>query len=200
MSEKEGNVHQVGTIDSVVHHKKVIFLDNNILAWSGHLEIFKELIRKSIKCGFNQGLDVRLVTEENAELLSQINWLGEYIFAFDYLKNEKSINRGLKILKKYILKKWQLKFYLYCHPDMDIKNDVLYRIDWCRYNQVLPYLMRDISCWGNKKQFLYTDLAAWCNQPGVFKQIEAFEDFIIKRHLGNLKRAYMILELYNKEL
>lgn len=193
--QKEGGIHQVSTVDNIIKHKKVKFLDNNILAWKQHKEILQELVDKGkkIKCQFNQGLDMRLINDENAQLLSKINYLGEYIFAFDDIRYETIINAKLKILKKYINKDWKMKFFIYCHPKMDIKNDVYHRILWCKENKVLPYLMRDISCWESKNNKVYVDLAAWCNQPGLFKKMD-FNTFLTKRHPSNKNRVNTVSE------
>lgn len=199
--KKEGNIHKADDIDSIVKHNKVKFLDNNILSYPGHKEILKEIIDKKIKCQFNQGLDIRLINEENAELLSKINYIGEYIFAFDQIENENLINKKLEIVKKYIKKDWRLKFFIYCHPNMDLQKDVLYRIKWCMKNKVLPYLMRDISCWDSKYNHFYIDLTAWCNQPAFFKKT-SFQIFMQKR-TNNKERRKRSIELFgdweNKE-
>jgi len=184
--QKEGFIHQVNTIDNIVRHKKIKFLDNNILAFDKHIDILKELVDKKIRCQFNQGLDIRLLTEENAKLLSELNYLGEYFFAFDNIKDTDIINNKFKIIKRYITKDWRIKFFLYAHPDMDIVNDILFRIRWCKINKVLPYLMRDINCWNSKNNNLYIDLAADCNQPSIFKKM-TFEQFMQKR-TKNIKR------------
>jgi len=186
---KEGMIKIVDSVDNIVKHKKVKFLDNNILAYSEHKAILKELVNKKIRCQFNQGLDIRLITEDNAELLSDLNYLGEYIFAFDNIEDEKIINHKLKIVKQFIIKNWKLKFFIYTHPDMDLKNDVLYRIKWCKENKVLPYIMRHRSCWGSEHQDFYTDLSAYGNQPSLFKKM-CFDEFLEKRHTNKERIAY----------
>ncbi|NLZ30993.1 MAG: hypothetical protein GX885_09680 [Methanomicrobiales archaeon] len=155
----------------------------------------QELINKKIKCQFNQGLDIRLINERNALLLSKLKYIGEYIFAFDDVKNKKVIENKLAIVKKYITSDWRLKFYLYCHPSMDIKNDVVYRVEWCRENKVLPYLMRNRSCWESDYKGFYIDLCAWCNQPHLFKKM-TFEEFMQKR-TKNVNRIETNIKLYN---
>jgi radical SAM superfamily enzyme YgiQ (UPF0313 family) len=81
--KKEGYIKQVSTIDNIVKFKLTKFLDNNILAFDGHKNILSELVDKKIRCQFNQGLDIRLLDNDNAKLLSQMNYFQEYIFAFD---------------------------------------------------------------------------------------------------------------------
>lgn len=180
VQQKEGKLRQVANVDDIVRHKKVKFLDNNFLALPNHVELLKELIAKKIKCQFNQGLDIRLVTEENAKLLSELNYSGEYVFAFDHLSLKPIVEKNLVILKKYIPHDWRIKFFIYCHPDLDIPCDVYYRILWCKKNKVLPYLMRHESCWKSEEKTTYSDFSAWCNQPGIFKH-HTYEEFCKKR-------------------
>lgn len=179
--QKEGQISLYRHPEYIVKHKKVYFLDNNILAYPHHIAILEYLRDNNIRCQFNQGLDIRLINDNNAKVLSEINYIGEYYFAFDNINSKQIIEEKLKILKKYITKDWKIKFFLYCHPDMSIKEDVMVRINWCKEHKYLPYLMRDESCFSNKNNKVYTDLAAWCNQPNLFKKL-SFEIFMIKRH------------------
>ena len=194
--KKEGNLYFESSVEDIIKHKKVKFLDNNILAYDKHKEILQKLIDKKIRCQFNQGLDIRLIDEENAKLLSQMNYLGEYIFAFDNIGIKNIIESKLKILKKYISKDWKIKMFIYCHPNMNIKDDLLFRIKWCYNNKVLPYLMRDVSCWDSKHRNFYIDLCAWCNQPSLFKKL-SFREFMLKR-TKNVERQKESTEIFEQ--
>ena len=48
-------------------------------------------------------------------------------------------------------------------------------------NKCLPYLMRHIDCWKSEFSDFYVDIAAYCNQPALFKKL-SFENFLEKRH------------------
>ena len=113
-------IRQVATVEEIVKHKEVKFLDNNFLALENHKDILKELIEKNIRCQFNQGLDIRLLDKENSNLLSRLNYLGEYIFAFDNWKELKLIQSKLPLLTW--LKPFQGKFYVYVHPKMALEE------------------------------------------------------------------------------
>lgn len=176
--EKEGNIHLVSSIDVIVKHKKVQFLDNNILAYEKHIDILKELKDKKIKCRFSQGLDIRLLTKENSNLLSELNYFGDYTFAFDDIRYMDLINKKIELLKWR--KPYQIKFYIYVSDKMKI-CDTVDRIAWCKKNQFLPYVMRDINCYNSDINYFYTDLAAWCNQPALFKKMD-FNEFLKIRH------------------
>lgn len=177
--KKEGKIRPVGSIESIVKHKKVVFLDNNILAYDGHLEVLRKLGHIGIRCQFNQGLDIRLLTQENSEALSRLNYIGEFVFAFDDFSYKNIVSEKLKLLSWR--KDWQIKFFIYISPEMKI-SETIYRIEWCRENKCLPYIMRDIRCFNDGRRDFYTDLAAYCNQPGFFKNMD-FDAFLHKRHV-----------------
>ena len=177
----EGNIIQVSTIDKIVKHSKVKFLDNNFLALPNHEELLNELIDKNIKCQFNQGLDIRLVTESNSKLLSQLNYFGEYIFAFDNITYKQNIKKQLKLLNWR--KPFNFKFFVYIHPDMNLK-ETKERILWLKRNKCLPYIMRDVTCWSSEYEKFYTDLAGYCNQVFAFKKL-SFIKFLKRRHTSN---------------
>ena len=192
--KKEGKLRQVATVKEIIKHDKVKFLDNNFLALPNHESILKELVDMQIKCQFNQGLDIRLVTKRNSKLLSILNYIGDYLFAFDDISYLNSIECGVALLKWR--KPWQLKFFVYVHPKMKLDN-IIKRIMWLRKEKCLPYIMRDLSCWGSKYESFYTDLAAWCNQPNLIKTMP-FEEYIQKRHPRNKDRIKYSTTLYKK--
>lgn len=191
----EGKLLAYNTVESIVKHKKVKFLDNNILAYPDHMEVFRWLLdHPDIKVEFNQGLDFRLVNDENLDALSRLNYMGEYIFAFDDPKYQPLLERKLKIIKQYIPKPWKIKFYIYIHPSMSI-GQMIERAEWCREHECLPYIMRDVACWDSENKGFYADYAAYCNQPGFFKTL-TFEEFMRRRQKTEANKARNI-EIYN---
>jgi len=193
--EKEGSCRKGEPLEMIVQHKKVKFLDNNFLGYKFAKQLLLEIISSEIKCQFNQGLDIRILNNDTAYLISKINHLGEYYFAFDKISDEQLITEKLNLFKKYIHTDWACKFFLYCHPDMDIVNDIHHRLDWCKSNKVLPYLMRDKTCFSSSNTNLYTDIAAWANQPGLFKNM-SLKEFLAKRHSSNEVRNIKSAELF----
>ena len=191
----EGKLVRYSQIDDVVKHKKVKFLDNNILAYDKHMEVLQELIDKKIRCQFSQGLDFRLINEENAEAISKLKYIGDYVFAFDDLKYQPLLEEKFKIIKKYMPKDWKVKFYVYQNRDMSI-GDLIKRVEWCRANKCLPYVMRDANCWDSEYRNFYIDYACYCNQPSFFKKVD-FETFLHIRH-KNVNRISETLDIYNK--
>lgn len=190
----EGDLKEYNTIESIVKHKKVKFLDNNILAYDKHMEVFQWCLdHPEIKVEFNQGLDFRLVNDENLEALSKLNYMGEYIFAFDEPKYQPLLEKKLVLMKKWISKPWKLKFYIYYHPSMDLQQ-LFERVEWCRSHECLPYVMRDITCWDCEIKDFMIDYTAYCNQPNMFKKL-TFGEFLIKRKV-NEERRIQNLKIY----
>lgn len=179
--EKEGYIKKVSSVDKIVKHKTVKFMDNNFLAYEGHKEILKELVDKKIRCQFNQGLDIRLIDKENSGLLSRLNYMGEYIFAFDSWNYKELIEEKLLLLGWR--KDWQLKFFVYVHPSMN-SGETRKRIMWLKERLLLPYIMRDISCWNSEFSDFYINIASYCNQVHVFKKLD-FNLFLEKRHTSS---------------
>jgi len=193
--KKEGYIHKVADVENIVRHKKVKFLDNNILAFPEHKEILTELVQKNIKCQFNQGLDIRFLDYENSVLLSKMNYLDAYFFAFDNWKYKTLIEKKLPLLSW--IKTDRLKFFVYVSPYMPL-SDTIKRIVWLKENHCIPYIMRDISCWNSIYSDFFVDLASYCNQVHIFKKMD-FPTFLQKRHKNNF-RISNNTNLWNKNL
>lgn len=161
---------------------KIMLLDNNFLALPTKkcIELLNQLKKTGKKITFKQGLDFRLLTPEKAKLLSELNYDGEYIFAFDNPKDIEIIKKNLKIWKP-LVNDWQTKFYVLVGFASDLKED-LKRVYFLRENKCLPYIMRHTNCYTSEFKPFYTDLASWCNQPGLFKNM-SFDYFIRERHV-----------------
>jgi len=197
--KKEGKLSYYNDWQKILQegHKQIKFLDNNFLAYENHKEILQELIDAKVKVEFNQGLDIRLIDEENSELLKKLKYGDKYTFAFDNIKDEKII---VEKLRNYLSwgQNWRLRLFIYCNADMSL-SDVIYRIMFCKKNKIMPYLMRDKNCWLdlNQKDFS-TDLAGFVNQPNIIKKLD-FEEYLVKRHNQNnkeLQKFYIDIRTY----
>ena len=191
--KKEGSIRKVNEIENIVRHKKVKFMDNNILAYQGHKKELSKIVELGVRCQFNQGLDIRLLDKENSVLLSKLNYIGEYIFAFDDWKYRNIIDKKLELM--LWRKDWQLKFFIYVNPEMPIA-DTINRIKYLHDKKCLPYIMRDLTCWDSPNKDFYTDIASWCNQPQFFKKM-TFGEFL-NRRTKNKNRIERSLKLYNQ--
>ncbi len=168
---KEGMIHRYRQISEIFRedlgHTQIRFYDNNVLAHPDWKEILQEILDKKIKCAFSQGLDLRLLTEEMAEMLRRIRYISEYYFAFDDVRLMPVMIKKIPILEKHF-RPWTCRFYIYCHPDMNFEEDVLKRINFLREHKCLVYLMRDIKCLASEWKKKYSKLQKWCYYPPYF--------------------------------
>lgn len=195
----EGKLKEYNTLQSIIRGVRgevIHFMDNNILAYPGHMNVFNYLIEQGIRCEFNQGLDFKLTNDENLEALSRLNYEGEYIFAFDDPKYQRLLDKKIGQIKKYIPKPWKVKFYIYYHPSMKL-SQLIQRAEWCRAHECLPYVMRDAACWESENRNFITDYTSYCNQPAFFKKM-TFQEFMEKR-TKNEERREQSKRIYEQE-
>lgn len=184
----EGKLRAYRSAQEVVgDFKKAIFMDNNILAWDGANDAMDWLIANGIQCEFNQGLDIRLVNDANLSRLAKLKYMGEYVFAFDDIREMKLMENTIPLVKRYIPKPWKVKMFVYVNAASMEPIDMVRRIEWLKKHECLPYVMRDANCYGSENEKFYTDVAAWCNQPGIFKKMD-FKEFLRRRNPNNASR------------
>ena len=84
VKEKEGELRRVSSAKEIVENfDSVLFLDNNFLALPDFELDLAWLVESGVSVDFNQGLDIRLVTENAAKLLSKCTWSSGVRFALD---------------------------------------------------------------------------------------------------------------------
>ncbi len=74
---KEGNIRPAAAWEDIRRpdSRKIIFLDNNVLASDHGLEQIDRMGGQPVWVDFNQGLDARLITLETAKLLARLHWI-----------------------------------------------------------------------------------------------------------------------------
>ena len=164
--QKEGRWHPVADIDQFWQgQKNLTLLDNNLTSDAVHFErIAKQLIKHKIKTDITQGLDIRLIDDDKAKLLSMIRREkdGQIPFAWDSMDIEQDVLRGIELLTKYIKPRY-LKFYVLIGWDTDPDED-LYRVEMLRSLKVDPFAMAY-----NKEDPYQADFARWTIHKATFK-------------------------------
>lgn len=157
-------------------HTRIVLLDNNILALPTHFrEIFFQLLNNNLMVDFNQGLDIRLIDDDNAHLLSCLRVYPEYRFAFDDPSLKDVVLQGIDILKTHNIRhcQWYVLVGYNTTPDED-----LMRLNLLKSLDQRVYVMRYENCRGDR---WYNDLGAWGNQPQFFMSMD-FDEFCECRH------------------
>jgi len=111
----EGNIYKFAELEEFCKdQERVKLLDNNILAYKDHINELRKLRDSGKRIDFNQGLDIRLITLENAKLLHEIKrWKGLRLrFAFDDPSLRKLIKSKLKILNDAGISNGTIQFYV----------------------------------------------------------------------------------------
>lgn len=169
---------------------KIYLWDDNIMA--APPRVFKLVMDDLQATGkpfqFRQGMDIRLMTEQKAKLLSEVKYHGDYIFAFDHYRmdnpNEKrqveQTIKGLKIWRTYCRKSTKL-YVLVAYDSQDEKDieGTFFRIKILMEYGCLPYIMRFEEYNNSRFKSMYTQLARWCNQPGFYKKM-SFRQYCVR--------------------
>lgn len=150
----------------------ICLLDDNVLAYEKWESILDDLIATEKPFHFRQGLDIRLLTPKRAEKLSKVKYHGDFIFAFDNIKDKPIIEKKLKLWRQYSKK--TTKLYLLCgYYSQDIQDiiDTFERIKILMKYGCNPYIMRYEAYKNSKFKNIYIQLARWCNQPQFYKKM-----------------------------
>ena len=181
---KEGLIsHKVADLKEFWDGQKNIeLLDPNLLACKDWEELLQQLIDSKAKVNFNQGLDIRLMTEKKAELLSQIP-IYKIHFAWDRYEDKDLIIPKFKTFReKSKIRSRDLQVYVLCGDrEQKVLSQDLERIYWLRNNGYMPYVMlynRENIPKGHELR----KLQRWVNNRIIFCSCERFEDYLVGVH------------------
>ena len=155
--------------------KNIVLMDPNLLACKDHMELLQQLIDSKAWVDMNQGIDCRLLTEQNIEAINQIK-LKNIHFAWDYMREEKRVIAGLELYAKLANRKVNGAFgTVYCLTNYDTTmEENLYRIYKLWDMGYFPYVMIYDKPHAPKE---IKRLQRWCNNRFIFKSCPRFEDY-----------------------
>ena len=147
--------------------KNIKLLDPNLLACKEHMDLLGQLERSGAYVDFTQGLDCRLLTRDNIAAINRVK-LKEIHFAWDYMKEEKSVLRGLRLYAKLAERRPHGQYatvYTLVNYDTTMEEN-LYRIYTLRDMGYDPYVM--IYDKPNAPEEIRR-LQRWCNNRRIFR-------------------------------
>lgn len=177
--EKEGGISEAQH-PSEFHDSRFdtcMIMDNNLFAAPPHwqAEVFDWFIKNKVKMLSPQGWDIRLLTEGKAKCLKAVRHAGMIHFAWDNMKDEPEVMRGIEILKDagFNLRRHKISFYVLCGYNTTEQED-LYRVNLLRSLGVGAYVMR------YRHTSFLNRLARWANVASLYWQFP-FEDYTRKK-------------------
>lgn len=156
--------------------KNIVLNDPNILACREWKNLLQQLADSKAYVDFNQGLDIRVMTEEKAEKLKKVK-TKDIHFAWDRYQDKDAILPKFKQFKEITGKRDRdLIVYVLCNFDTTIEQD-LERI----------YTLRDLGYWAyvmlyDKEHLprghILKKLQRWVNNRFVFAKCETFDEYL----------------------
>lgn len=155
--------------------KNIVLCDPNILACKHWKDLLQQLIDSKAWVDFNQGLDIRLMTEEKAEMIKRIKTKNIH-FAWDRYEDLEKIVPKFREFKEITgIGYTKLGVYVLCGFNTTIEQD-LERIYTLRDLGYSPYVMlynKDNIPRGHELR----KLMRWCNNRFVFGAVKDFYDY-----------------------
>ena len=165
---KEGKLRVVGDLhDFWCGQRKAVLLDNNLTA--APIAHFREIIAQAHDLGvavdFNQGLDIRLLTDEQAALLARVKLAKQIHFAWDNMRDEAAVRRGIERLHAHMPLS-RVMFYVLIGFDSTPAEDY-YRVMELRALGVDPFVMPFV-----KRDPYQRAFTRWVNHKAIFKSVD----------------------------
>lgn len=154
--------------------KKIVLCDPNILACREWRDLLQQLIDSGAEVDFNQGLDIRMMTEEKIEMLKRIK-ITQIHFAWDRYEDKDKVLPKLQLFADKYGKTLSHSAIVYTIVNFSttLEQD-LERI----------YILRDMGYWPYVMIYdkehcsrIYKDLQRWVNNRFIFASCKRFEDY-----------------------
>lgn len=157
--------------------KNIVLCDPNILACKDWKPLLQQLIDSNAWIDINQGLDIRLMTEEKAEMIKELK-IKEFHFAWDRYEDKDIVVPKFKMFKEL--------------TNIDIRKLIVFVLCGDREKRVLEtdleriYTLRDMGFWAYvmlydkeniPKGHELRKLQRWVNNRFIFARCNTFEEY-----------------------
>ena len=156
--------------------REIKLLDPNLLACPDHEDLLDQLARSRAWVDFSQGLDIRLITPDNAALLNRVRTKAVH-FAWDDPRQDLTpyFRRFLELTN--IRSDRRRRVYVLTNYGSTHEQD-LYRVDTLRGMGYDPYVMVYDRPTAPR---ITRQLQRWVNNKRIFHTVEHFADYISGR-------------------
>ena len=174
VAEKEGKCsNKVADLSEFWRGQKEIkLMDPNLLAYKEWKQLLQQLIDSKAWVDITQGLDIRCMTDEKAEI---INKLKVKMIHFAWDNYELKTYEKLKLFRPiFNLDERKLRVYVLVNYNTTLEQDLerIYKLRELKYD---PYVMI-YEKWKASKQI--KKLQRWVNNKFIWRTCDKFEDYI----------------------
>lgn len=173
--EKEGRPKATNTIDELWTQRTsnfLVLLDNDFFGNPHWRDRVAEIRRLNLKVCFSQGLNIRIITDEQCAALASVRFWNikltrrQVYFAWDRFRDEKLIDAGVERVRAAGIKAWQMAFYILIGYDTTPEQD-LHRVMKVKNLGADPFAMPYKKNDPYQKAF-----ARWVNHRAIFKSVK----------------------------
>jgi hypothetical protein len=177
--KKEGRPKSSNTVDEIWTQRTsnfLVLLDNDFFGNPEWQERIAEIRKNNLKICFSQGLNIRIITEEQCAALASVRFWNlhatrrQVYFAWDRFHDEKLIDGGIKRVLGAGIKAWQMAFFILIGYDTTPEQDY-YRVMKIRRLGADPFAMPY-----RRKDPYQNKFARWVNHKAIFKSV-AWDDY-----------------------
>lgn len=155
--------------------KNIVLLDPNPIACPEWRDIIQQLQGSGAWVDFSQGVDIRLMTEEKAKMLSQIKMKNIH-FAWDRYEDKEKIIPKFRMFKEITgINYRKMGVFILCNFDTTMEQD-LERIYTVRDLGYSPYVML-YDKEHIPRGHIMKKLQRWCNNRIIFHSCPDFKDY-----------------------
>lgn len=177
--EKEGAPKPNNTIDEIWTQRDsdfIVLLDNDFFGNELWEDRCKEILKYDLRVNFNQGLNIRIITDKQCEYLYKMkfrNFKGNrkmLHFAWDKFQDGRWVKNGVDRVLKTGIKSYQMTFYVLIGfdttPEQDLDRVTIIK-NWGANPFVMPY---------DKFDQYQNRFARWVNHKAIFNSV-SWEEF-----------------------
>lgn len=171
--KKEGCFRQDSEIKDIINPRcnALVLSDNNLTADPYCIDKLHEIRDRKLIVDINQGCDIRLMTPEIAQAMSEVRHLRSLHYAWDLMGFENQVLEGIKIMSKFIPASRHMCF---CLVGFNTTFDEdMYRAKKLISLGVRPYIMRYNE---RRDDIRLNHFARWINSF-IYKAVPNFDDY-----------------------
>lgn len=174
VASKEGRCSKkvADVSDFYAGQKRIEILDPNITACKDRFDLYEQYIETKATLCFNQGLDIRLLTEKDIEYINRMK-VKDLHFAWDNPKD--NLEKQFRLFAEASKHNLRNTTEVFCLVNFNsTMEENLYRIYTLRDLGFNPYVMIYDKPYASKEIKM---LQRWCNNKWIFRSVNRFEDY-----------------------